>query len=60
MDYTNDLTNQFQVAYGSFLAGNNNKELIQELKEYVKLAIHENTINKSDGQLILNKLNITK
>jgi hypothetical protein len=56
IEYSNDLQNQFEVAYGSFLAGNNNKELIQELKDYVKLALHENTINKKDGQIILKKL----
>ena len=27
IEYSNDLQNQFEVAYGSFLAGNNNKEL---------------------------------
>ena len=41
-------------------AGNTNKELIQELKDYIKLALHESTINKTDGQLILKKLNNNK
>ena len=58
LEYSNDLTKQFEMAYGSFLAGNTNKELKQELKEYINLALHENTINKSDGKLILKKLNM--
>ena len=58
IEYSNDLQNQFEVAYGSFLAGNNNKELIKELKDYVKLALHENTIKKKDGQNILKKLDM--
>ena len=58
IEYSNDVQNQFEVAYGSFLAGNNNKELIKELKDYVKLALHENTIKKKDGQNILKKLDM--
>ena len=53
----NNVQKNFEVAYASFLAGNNNKELINELIQYVKLALHENTINKKDGYEILNKLN---
>jgi len=49
---------KFEVAYGSFLAGNDNKELLKELSQYVKLALHENTISKKDGYEILKKLNI--
>jgi hypothetical protein len=60
MDYDYNIQKRFEVAYGSFLAGNTNKELIQELKDYVKLALHESTINKTDGQLILKKLNNNK
>jgi hypothetical protein len=48
---------KFEVAYGSFLAGNDNKELLKELSQYVKLALHENTISKKDGYEILKKLN---
>ena len=48
---------KFEVAYASFLAGNDNKELIKELSQYVKLALHENTISKKDGYEILKKLN---
>ena len=58
IEYSNDLQKQFEVAYGSFLAGNNNKELMQELKDYIKLALHENTINKKEGQNILKKLDM--
>ena len=60
MDYDYNIQKRFEVAYGSFLAGNTNKELIQELKDYVKLALHESTINKTDGQLILKELNNSK
>ena len=60
MDYDYNIQKRFEVAYGSFLAGNTNKELIQELKDYIKLALHESTINKTDGQLILKKLNNNK
>ena len=51
------IQHNFEVAYGSFLAGNDNKELIKELTQYVKLAVHENTISKKDGYEILKKLN---
>ena len=42
--------------YGSFLAGNDNEDLIKELKEYVKLAIHEAIISKQEGASMMNKL----
>jgi len=59
LDAPNDSIQQkFEVAYGSFLAGNDNKELLKELSQYVKLALHENTISKKDGYEILKKLNI--
>ena len=58
LDAPNDSIQQkFEVAYASFLAGNDNKELIKELSQYVKLALHENTISKKDGYEILKKLN---
>jgi hypothetical protein len=53
----NSIQQNFEIAYGSFLAGNNNKELIKELTQYVKLALHENTISKKDGYEILTRLN---
>ena len=53
----NHIQNNFEIAYGSFLAGNTNKDLIEELKEYILLALHEGTINKKDGMKILTKLN---
>jgi hypothetical protein len=53
----NSVQHNFEVAYGSFLAGNNNKELINELQQYIKLALHESTISKKDGYEILKKLN---
>jgi hypothetical protein len=42
--------------YGSFLAGNDNEDLIKELKEYIKLAVHENIISKDVGRTMMNKL----
>jgi hypothetical protein len=56
-DKNDSIQHNFEVAYGSFLAGNTNKELINELIQYVKLALHENTISKKDGYEILKKLN---
>jgi len=56
-DKNDSIQHNFEVAYGSFLAGNNNKELINELIQYVKLALHENNISKKDGYEILKKLN---
>ena len=56
-DKNDSIQHNFEVAYGSFLAGNTNKELINELINYVKLALHENTISKKDGYEILKKLN---
>jgi hypothetical protein len=56
-DKNDSIQHNFEVAYGSFLAGNDNKELINELIQYVKLALHENTISKKDGYEILKKLN---
>ena len=56
-DNNEDFQKQFQVMYGSFLAGNNNEDLIKQLKEYVKLAIHEAIISKAEGKKMLDKLN---
>lgn len=56
-DKNDSIQHNFEVAYGSFLAGNDNKELINELIQYVKLALHENNISKKDGYEILKKLN---
>ena len=56
-DHNEDFQKQFQVMYGSFLAGNNNEDLIKQLKEYVKLAVHESIISKAEGKKMLDKLN---
>ena len=56
-DNSEDFQKQFQVMYGSFLAGNNNEDLIKQLKEYVKLAISEAIISKAEGNKMLHKLN---
>jgi hypothetical protein len=42
--------------YGSFLAGNDNKEMKKELKEYIKIARHENIISKMEATKMLEKL----
>ena len=47
---------RFEVMYGSFLAGNDNADLKKELKEYVKLAIHEAIISKQEGASMMHKL----
>jgi hypothetical protein len=57
LDHNEDFQKQFQIMYGSFLAGNNNEDLIKQLKEYVKLAVHEAIISKSEGKEMLQKLN---
>ena len=57
MEHNENFQKDFQVMYGSFLAGNNNETLIQQLKEYVKLAIHESIISKAEGKKMLDKLN---
>ncbi len=56
-EHNEDFQKQFQVMYGSFLAGNNNEDLIKQLKEYVKLAISEAIISKFEGKKMLDKLN---
>ena len=57
LDHNEDFQKQFQVMYGSFLAGNNNEDLIKQLKEYVKLAEHEAIISKVEAKDMLKKLN---
>ena len=47
---------EFEVMYGSFLAGNDNKEMKKELREYIKIARHENIISKSEATKMLVKL----
>jgi len=56
-DHNENFQKDFQVMYGSFLAGNNNETLISQLKEYVKLAVHESIISKAEGKKMLDKLN---
>ena len=55
-DYDDHFQDRFQVMYGSFLAGNDNHELKRELKEYVKLAAHENIISQKEAHQMLQKL----
>ena len=55
-DYDDQFQKRFQVMYGSWLAGNDNLELIKELKEHIKLAIHEAIISKQEGASMLHKL----
>ena len=55
-DHDDQFQKRFEVMYGSFLAGNDNEDLIKELKEYIKLAVHENIISKDVGRTMMNKL----
>ena len=55
-DYSDDFQNRFQVMYGSFLAGNDSHLLKRELKEYIKLAVHEAIISEREGNQMLQKL----
>ena len=57
LDNNEDFQKQFQVMYGSFLAGNINEDLIKQLKEYVKLAEHEAIISKVEAKDMLKMLN---
>ena len=41
VDHKDNFQKEFEVMYGSFLAGNDNKEMKRELKEYIKIARHE-------------------
>jgi hypothetical protein len=43
--------------YGSFLAGNDSKDLKKQLKEYIKIARHEAIISKTEAAKMLAKLN---
>ena len=54
--HSDDFQTKFEVMYGSFLAGNNNADLKKQLKEYVKLALHEAIITKEESQRMLDKL----
>ena len=56
-DHDDQFQKRFEVMFGSFLAGNDNEDLKKELKEYVKLAIHEAIISKQEGASMLHKLN---
>ena len=55
-DHDDQFQKRFEVMYGSFLAGNDNEDLKKELKEYVKLAIHEAIISKQQGTSMMHKL----
>ena len=55
-DHDDQFQKRFEVMYGSWLAGNDNEDLIKELKEYIKLAVHENIISKDAGRTMMNKL----
>ena len=52
----NNFQKEFEVMYGSFLAGNDNKEMEKELKEYIKIARNENIISKMEATKMLEKL----
>jgi hypothetical protein len=56
VDNKDNFQKNFEVMYGSFLAGNDNKEMKKELKEYIKIARHENIISKMEATKMLEKL----
>jgi len=56
VDHKDNFQKEFEVMYGSFLAGNDNKEMKKELKEYIKIARHENIISKTEATKMLEKL----
>ena len=59
MDLENGSDNfqkEFEVMYGSFLAGNDSKDLKTQLKEYIKIARHEGIISKDEAREMLEKL----
>ena len=56
VDHKDNFQKEFEVMYGSFLAGNDNKEMKKELKEYIKIARHENIISKMEATKMLEKL----
>jgi hypothetical protein len=55
-DHKDNFQKEFEVAYGSFLAGNDNKQLKKDLKEYIKIARHEAIISKEEANKMLQKL----
>ena len=56
IDHKDNFQKEFEVAYGSFLAGNDNKQLKKDLKEYIKIARHEAIISKEEANKMLQKL----
>ena len=56
VDHKDNFQKEFELMYSSFLAGNDNKEMKKELKEYIKIARHENIISKSEATKMLEKL----
>ena len=57
VDHKDNFQKEFEVMYGSFLAGNDNKEMKKELREYIKkIARHENIISKMEATKMLEKL----
>ena len=55
-EHNEDFQKQFEVMYGSFLAGNDSADLKKQLKEYIKVALHESLISKSEAKKMLDKL----
>ena len=46
--------NKYNILLGEFQAGNDNKDLIKELKKYIRIAMEDKRISKADGlQLLL-------
>ena len=55
-EHNDDFQKQFEVMYGSFLAGNDSADLKKQLKDYIKVALHESLISKSEAKKMLDKL----
>jgi len=56
-NHADNFQKEFEVMYGSFLAGNDSAELKKQLKEFIKIAKHEAIITKEEAAKMLAKLN---
>ena len=52
-----DMQEQFNVLLGEYEAGNNNPDIKNKLKQYIRIAIRDNLINYKDGLALLIELN---
>ena len=56
VNHSDNFQKEFEVMYGSFLAGNDSADLKKQLKEYIKIARHESIISKETATKMLQKL----